>query len=153
MTESISKSTFSMNHYLFRALEKTGLYDKYAPSVFQGWQDMMALHCTTWCESPDLPRSECHAWSSAPIYELSSAILGVNPTADGMSAISVNPRFGWFEQMQGTVPTPLGEVYVAWNKQEDGYHLTVKNPAPDQIALTVMGEVQEEDQKEYIVKE
>jgi len=153
MTESISKSTFSMNHYLFRALEKTGLYDKYAPSVFQGWQDMMALHCTTWCESPDLPRSECHAWSSAPIYELSSAILGVNPTADGMSAISVNPRFNWFEQMQGTVPTPLGEVYVAWNKQEDGYHLTVKNPAPDQIALTVMGEVQEEGQKEYIVKE
>ena len=153
MTEDISKSTFSMNHYLFRALEKTGLYDEFAPSVFQGWYTMMDQHCTTWCESPDLPRSECHAWSSAPIYELSSAILGVNPTEDGLSGISVNPRFHWFDKMQGTVPTPLGEIFVSWSKEEYGYHLTVKNPAPDQITLTVMGQSQAEGEKEYLVKE
>ena len=153
MTEEMNQSTFSMNHYLFRALEKTGLYDKYAPKVFEGWYQMMDLHCTTWCESPELPRSECHAWSSAPIYEMSSAILGVNPAKDGMTAMTVNPRFAWFKEMSGTVPTPYGEISVAWTTEDDGVHLTVKNPAPETIQLTVLGAVQAEAQKEYIVKE
>ena len=137
MTEDISISTFSMNYYLFRALEKTGLYDKYAPKVFEGWHRMLDWHCTTWCENPDNPRSECHGWSSAPIFELSSAILGVYPTANGMTEITVSPRAHWFDTIDGTVPTPHGLVRVSWAKEGDAKRMVVQNPAPDKIRMFV----------------
>ncbi|MBO5789308.1 MAG: hypothetical protein J6R42_05125 [Clostridia bacterium] len=156
MTEPLYRTSFSMNYYLFRALEMTGLYDEFAPLVFEGWKTMLDWHCTTWCENPACPRSECHAWSSTPIFEMSSAILGVYPTADGMTDIRVSPRLGWFDDMQGTVPTPYGLVYVGWTTKEGKKTLTVKNPAPEHIKLTVCLDgkemTQSEAQKTYYIE-
>ncbi len=112
----VEECTFSMNHYLFRALESADRYTEYAPRLFAGWQKMLDLHCTTWCENPDDPRSECHGWSSAPIYELSARVLGVLPTSDGYSSVCIRPDvetlgLTW---AKGTVPTPHGVISVAW---------------------------------------
>ena len=137
MTEPVSRCTFSMNYYLFRALEQTGLYDEYAEGVFAGWQTMMDLHCTTWCENPDNPRSECHGWSAAPIYEMSAVLLGVCPTEDGFAALRIAPRLHRFASMEGTVPTPYGLISVDWHREGEKTVLRVTLPAPEKMACTV----------------
>lgn len=137
MTEPISRSTFSMNHFLFRALEQVGLYDTYAPSIFAKWEKMLAEHCTTWCENPDRPRSECHGWSSAPIFELSARVLGVLPTADGFREAEIRPHTALVDSAEGKVPTPYGLVEVAWKKEQGKVTLTVKNPDPASLTLRV----------------
>ncbi|MBP5209842.1 MAG: hypothetical protein J6125_03165 [Clostridia bacterium] len=147
MTEPVSKCTFSMNHYLFRALERTDLYDEFAPSVFEGWKTMLDWHCTTWCENPDDPRSECHGWSSAPLYEMSAALLGVRPTEDGYRCATVAPRCGWFDEMSGSVPTPYGLILVEWHKEGAKTILSVTNPSPQEIKLTVKAGGKETVQK------
>lgn len=126
----VAVCTFSMNHYMFRALEKADRYH-YASRLFKGWQTMLDLHCTTWCENPDSPRSECHGWSSAPAYELSAMVLGVYPTEDGYASVRIKPYvtdlgLTW---AKGTVPTPYGVIAVAWEKQ-DG-RLSVKITLPE----------------------
>jgi hypothetical protein len=118
----VSVCSFSMNHYMLRALELSDRYDRYAPKQMQGWETMLDWHCTTWCENPDSPRSECHGWSSAPTYEFSAMVLGVNPTANGYKSVRVKPFVNCYglDWADGTVPTPYGNIAVSW-KKEDGY--------------------------------
>ena len=67
---SLIQCTFVQRFYLFRALEMTGLYDR-TEKLWQTWQDFIDLHCTTFPEAPDRPRSDCHGWSALPLYEFS----------------------------------------------------------------------------------
>lgn len=62
--------SFSTSYELFRACEKAGVYELTFDSL-KRWADLLDEHCTTCPETPDYDtRSECHAWSALPIYEL-----------------------------------------------------------------------------------
>ncbi len=135
---TVRPCSFSMSHYMFRALEKAGRY-RYAARQLEGWQKMLDLHCTTWCENPDEPRSECHGWSSAPIYEFSAMVLGVYPTADGYRSVRIKPYVDSYglDFAKGTVPTPAGLISVSWEKKEGELILSVDLPegVPGEIVL------------------
>lgn len=126
--KDISKCSFSMNYYVFRALEKCGMYEK-AETVLADWQKMLDLNCTTWCENPDNPRSECHAWSCAPVYEFSTNTLGVKHTFDDI--ITIKPYIGSLKFAKGVVITRHGEVSVEWEDTEKGFKISID--APDRI--------------------
>lgn len=66
--KSLIPCSFMQRYYLFRALEKTGMYDR-TEALWQDWQDFIDLHCTTFPETPFDPRSDCHAWSALPLWE------------------------------------------------------------------------------------
>ena len=67
---TLIQCTFVQRFYLFRALEKVGLYHR-TEALWQTWQDFIDLHCTTFPEAPNRPRSDCHGWSALPLYEFS----------------------------------------------------------------------------------
>ena len=137
--KNVARCSFSMNYYLFRALEAADRYN-YAPPVFAGWERMLDLHCTTWCENPDTPRSECHAWSSAPTYELSAMALGVYPTSDGYKTVRVRPMVRDFDMdnAKGTVSTPYGVIEVAWEKKDGNFALEISLPSDGIVAEVVL---------------
>ncbi len=132
--ESVRKCSFSMNFYLFRALEKCGCYDKVF-EFFNGWKRMIDMHCTTWCENPDSPRSECHAWSSAPLYEFSANILGVKYSFD--DTIRISPVIGDLDYANGSVPTRFGDVKVSWKKEKDIFGIKIESPESIEKELTL----------------
>ncbi len=135
----IAVPSHSMNHYFFRALEKAERYE-YAPRLFDGWKTMLDNHCTTWCEGPRYPRSECHAWSSAPMYEFSALLLGVYPIENGYSRVRIKPLTSMFDcnKASGTVPTPMGLISVEWRKEAGQFILNVTLPTPDMQAEIVL---------------
>lgn len=135
----VAYCTFSMSHYMFRALEMAGRYDQYARRQLQGWETMLDLHCTTWCENPDDPRSECHGWSSAPIYEFSSMVLGVYPTGNGYKSVRIKPCTDAYDLdwAKGTVPTPYGIISVAWEKKDGMFTLDITLPENSQMTCEV----------------
>ncbi|MBS1567775.1 MAG: alpha-rhamnosidase, partial [Bacteroidetes bacterium] len=57
-------------------------------------------------------KSLCHAWGASPIYLLGKYYLGVTPTTPGYEQYSVTPVLGGLRWMQGSVPTPKGDVSV-----------------------------------------
>ncbi len=136
MNSDVARCAFSMNFYMFRALEKANCY-KYADKIMQGWQNMLDMHCTTWCENPDSPRSECHGWSSAPIYEFSAKILGVTPTADGYKAVNIKPLTSGLSWAKGTVPTPYGVISVSWTKNSGKLIFDAQMPQGVNVPVTV----------------
>lgn len=123
----ISKTSFSMNYYLFRAIEKSGFYNELMPDMFDGWKHMLDLNCTTWCETyPEITRSECHAWSSAPLYEFMSCVLGVQCTYD--DGIVIKPNSLRLTYAKGAVPTVYGNVDVSWEITDGNFRIKIKAP-------------------------
>jgi len=57
-----------------------------------------------------------HAWGAAPAWLLPRHVLGVRPMKAGWSQILIRPNHGTLTHAQGTVPTPLGPVEVAWSR-------------------------------------
>lgn len=123
----LAKSSFSMNYYLFRAFEKCGKIEEiYAH--FDGWKKMLDMHCTSWCEHPNNPRSECHGWSSAPLYEFSANVLGVKVGfTDEIVIAPTVPKH--LEFAKGKVPTRFGVIEVSWTNTGDNFDIKVKAPA------------------------
>jgi hypothetical protein len=122
---TISRASFSMNYYLFRAMEKCGRYD-YAKELLSGWQVMLDNHCTTWCENPGNPRSECHAWSCAPVHEFSSHILGVKHSFE--DEINIVPETMGLDYAKGSVPTRHGIVNIDWKTEGTKFSVRVDSP-------------------------
>lgn len=67
---AITRCTVAMMFYLFRALEKTGLYETYTDRYWDLWRQMIADGCTTCIEGENYARSECHAWGALALYEM-----------------------------------------------------------------------------------
>jgi len=57
-------------------------------------------------------KSLCHAWGASPIYLLGKYFLGVKPTSPGYKDYLIEPNLGGLQWMQGTVPTPNGDIKV-----------------------------------------
>lgn len=125
--ERYAQCSVAMMYYLFRALEKCGLYKK-TEFLWDIWKDMLKNHLTTCAEDPLKSRSDCHAWGALALYELPSVILGVRPAAPGYEKIEINPETGFFSQAEGQVITPKGMVTVSWKKQGEKVIMDVKVP-------------------------
>ena len=63
-------------------------------------------------------KSLCHSWGASPIYLLGRYFLGVEPVKAGYSEFSIQPVLGGLEWMEGTVPTPNGEIGVRMDQQQ-----------------------------------
>ena len=89
------------------------------------WGGMLKLGATSFWEEYDptksgadvyamygrpFGKSLCHAWGSSPIYLLGKYYLGVKPTGPGYKTYQVEPNLGGLKWMEGTVPTPNGEI-------------------------------------------
>lgn len=109
--EKYAQCSVAMAYYLFRALEKAGLYE-WSTQYWNIWKRMLAKGATTCVEDEVGERSECHAWGALMLYELPSVILGVRPAKPGYGAVSVAPHGEMLEWFKGEVITPRGMVYV-----------------------------------------
>ncbi|MCD7955715.1 MAG: hypothetical protein LUG93_08195 [Lachnospiraceae bacterium] len=116
--EKFAQCSVAMALYLFRALEKTGLYGL-TDECWEPWRRMIKNNLTTCVEDDFNGRSDCHAWSALALYELPAVILGVQPSKPGCGEITVRPHAGYLDFAEGDVITPKGMVHVGW-KRVDG---------------------------------
>lgn len=124
--EKFAQCTIATSLYLFRALEKAGLYAE-TNACWDKWRRMVADNCTTCIESPTA-RSECHAWGALALYELPTITLGVRPAAPGYSKVRIAPVAGYMSSAKGTVKTPVGDISVSWRLENGQMRLSYKAP-------------------------
>jgi hypothetical protein len=110
---SLTQATYYFQFYLFRALVKAGLGDEYLPRL-QPWRDMLALGLTTWAEKPEPTRSDSHAWTSHPNYDLLTTVAGVTPSRPGFATVRVAPHLASLTSVSADVATPRGVVQVRY---------------------------------------
>ena len=124
--ENYAQCSVAMAFYLFRALEKTGLY-AYTDEYWNIWRNMLEKEVTTCVEDAVGERSDCHAWGSLILYELPAIVLGVRPAKPGYGAVTIRPQTGYLTWAQGCVPTPKGDIRVRW-KKEESLHMEYEVP-------------------------
>lgn len=124
---NVLKCSFSMAFYLFRALEKAGLYEKTA-DLLEQWIGLLSLQLTTLPETPTEPRSDCHAWSALPLYEFTHCLLGVQSTQPGWRELRIEPHTLDVREMSGELATPAGVVSIAWRRTDTTFTLSGKVP-------------------------
>ena len=113
--DSMVSCSLPITFYQFRALEKEGLYE-HATKIFERWSVMLGKNLTT-CTEHDFKnqqRSDCHAWSAVPLYELTSAVLGVSPASPGYGSVRFSPQPMHLNWAKGQVITPKGMIKVSW---------------------------------------
>lgn len=135
---SLLQCSYSMSFYLFRAMEKAGVYDE-IPGKWKPWQDMMDLHVTTWLEDGVNQRSDCHGWSAVPIYDLTAMALGIRPEKPGYEAICIRPGALELGSMEATVATVRGPVSVSRKvkKEGSGYAVSLGVVLPEPIPVNI----------------
>ena len=87
----------------------TSFWEKYNP------QEQGAQHYAMY--NRPYGKSLCHAWGASPIYLLGKYYLGVQPVKEGYKEFSITPVLGGLRWMEGSVPTPQGDIYVYMDKK------------------------------------
>lgn len=88
----------------------TSFWEKYNPG------DKGAQHLAMY--GRPYGKSLCHAWGASPIYLIGRYYLGVEPVKPGYEEFSITPDLGGLKWMEGTVPTPEGEIKLYVNEKE-----------------------------------
>ncbi|MDD3108392.1 MAG: alpha-L-rhamnosidase C-terminal domain-containing protein, partial [Alistipes sp.] len=114
---TLTQTTFYYKFYLIRAMKKVGLADEYL-NMLAPWQQMVEVGLSTFSETPEPTRSDCHAWSASPNYDLLSTVCGVEPASPGFRSVVVAPHLGHLHHIQGVVPHPLGLIEVKLDREE-----------------------------------
>ena len=108
---TLIKSTYYFSFYLFEALQKAGLGDRYIEQL-EPWKRMLRMGFTSTPENPEPTRSDSHAWAAHPNYGLLATVLGVRPASAGFRTVRVAPALGPLQRAEGRVPHPLGDIDV-----------------------------------------
>ena len=83
---------------------------------------------TTWAESPEPTRSDSHAWSAHPNYDLLSIVAGIRPKTAGFETVVIEPHLGALKHLSVTMPIPNGMVEVEYHRVANGVGASVKLP-------------------------
>jgi len=112
---SLIQTTYYYRFYLFQALKKTGLEDAFFKEL-KPWYHMLDLGLTTFAEQPEPTRSDCHGWSSSPLYEYLTMVAGINPAEPGFNRVNIAPHPGMLTDIEASMPSPKGKIELTWKK-------------------------------------
>lgn len=125
--KTLIQATTYFRFYLLRAMKTAGLGDRYLDGLGQ-WRDMLARGLTTFAEKPDPTRSDCHAWSASPVYELLATVAGIEPASPGFATVRIAPHLGHLKRVAATVPHPRGEIIVDLRRDDLGLNAVITLP-------------------------
>jgi hypothetical protein len=120
-------ATYYFRFYLARALEHAGMGDQYL-KLLDPWRDMVSLGLSTWAESPEPTRSDCHAWSAHPNFDLLRIVAGIRSKDPGFSTVRLEPHLGVLRYVEAGLPTPKGMIEVKYRRAGEGLDAEVKLP-------------------------
>lgn len=124
-------------HYLFEAIYKSGLRDKYTLKLLEDWKDK-ALECTKGLvegfvkPEPTYSFDHSHAWGGTPLYSLPKALLGFEINRAGFNEITLSPSLLGLNNVKIELPTPYGNIVCEMKKGED---IVLRHP--DEITVHI----------------
>ena len=123
----MTTATYYFRFYLARAAEHAGMGDQYL-NLLGPWKQMLDLGLTTWAESPEPTRSDSHAWSAHPNYDLLTMVAGIRPETAEFKSVTIEPHLGNLKHVSAAMPVPKGEVRVEYMRAERGVEVKISLP-------------------------
>lgn len=117
---SLARASYHFMHYLFESYRLLG--EGGAIIERMGWwhERMVKQGLKTPLERLEPSRSDCHAWSSHPLYHYFATMLGIRPGAVGFQSVTISPLLGSLEWAEGSLVHPGGGVISASVRRKAG---------------------------------
>jgi hypothetical protein len=121
-------------YWVFLAIEHAGLFERHGMSQIRRWKIVPETQSfrEMWNDG-DLS----HGWCSSPLVQMSARVLGVTAGSPGFKTIAIRPVLCDLTWAKGTVPTPQGDVAVAWVRGDGCLQLDVTIPAGAEADVVV----------------
>ncbi|MFL5729417.1 MAG: alpha-L-rhamnosidase C-terminal domain-containing protein [Cytophagaceae bacterium] len=116
---TLSPCSLYFSYYLNYAATMAGLGDQYLDLLFP-WKEQLSRGMSTWAESPEPARSDCHAWGSSPNVEAYRTILGISSDAGAFHIVKISPNLGKLKIASGSMPHPQGKISVSYKFNKAG---------------------------------
>jgi len=121
-------SSFYFRYYLARALDHAGMADLYTKTLGD-WRGFLKMGFTTWPEQPGNTRSDSHAWTAHPTYDLLALVAGVEPASSGFKTVRIAPHLGDLTHLEASYPHELGLIHMKYEVSGGGLHAELELPA------------------------
>jgi hypothetical protein len=125
---AMSPATYYFRFYLARAVQHAGMGDRYI-ALLQPWRDMVALGLSTWAEQPEPTRSDSHAWSAHPNFDLLTIVAGIRPASAEFRTVTIEPNLGALKHLAALMAHPNGAIKVEYTKKVAGVDAMAILPA------------------------
>ena len=125
--DGVLSASYYFRFYLARALDHAGMADDYLNSL-DPWRKLLPLHFSTWPEIPGDTRSDSHAWSAHPIYDLLTLVAGIEPASPGFATVRIAPHLGALNSLTASFPHPEGAIAVEYHRQGSGLDASHHSP-------------------------
>ena len=122
-----SPASIYFRFYVARALDHAGVADLYLDSLGP-WRSMLDLGLTTWAETAEPTRSDDHAWSAHPNYDLLTLVAGIRPASPGFRTVLVEPHLAGLSVLNARMPHPDGEIVASYRKTDAGWEFDISLP-------------------------
>jgi hypothetical protein len=114
--EHLTPASYYFRFYLARALEHAGLGNLYLSSLGP-WRELLPMGFSTWPEVPGDSRSDSHAWSAHPTYDLLTIVGGIHPGSPGFRTVRISPELGDLKKLTIRYPHPRGEIVAHYERE------------------------------------
>lgn len=131
------RCTFYFQYYTHLAKAAVEGPDFEYLNELKAWTEMIEQGLTTFAETPEPTRSDCHAWSAHPILGFFQIVAGVTSTSPGWRTVRIAPQPGSLRRFEAKIAHLDGELEVSL---EDG-RLNIDTPVPARVEWK--GKVQE----------
>lgn len=137
--ESLTQISEYFRFYLIQAMDHLGRGDLY-PEQLKVWAAYLDQGFTTFPEKPGRTRSDCHAWSASPNYDLLATLAGIRPGSPGYKTVKVRPAYTDFDWTAEAVH-PSGMIKVKFNQSSRDLFYQVTLPPGTSGQLEAEGQV------------
>jgi len=134
----MAHASYFFQFYITRALDHAGMGDLYLRTL-SPWRHMLEQGLTTTPEYPDPSRSDTHAWSAHPAYDLPTMIAGIRPASAGFATVHIEPHLGDLEWVEASMPHPAGMIRVSYRRTGESVKATIELPPGISGVLTWKG--------------
>ncbi len=136
---SLTQVSEYFRFYLIQAMQQIGRGDLY-PQQLKIWAAYLDQGFTTFPERPGETRSDCHAWSASPNYDLLATLAGIRPGSPGYKTVKVRPAYTEFDWTAEAVH-PDGMIKVKFNQSSRDLFYQVTLPPGISGQLEAEGQV------------
>lgn len=137
----LHRASYFFLHYLLEAYRLLNLDDLIHVQLRRWHIEMVEIGLKTPLEGLEPSRSDCHAWSSHPLYHYFATVLGIRPLEPEFARVEITPHLGDLTRAEGVLIHPQGETRVAFRRETDGWHCEIHLPNRVRGVLRLDGQV------------
>jgi hypothetical protein len=117
--QDLIQASIYFRFYLNRALLMSGMGDRYL-TMLSPWNNMLAMGMTTFGETDEDPRSDCHGWSASPCFDFLNIVAGIQSVSPGFKKVLIEPNLGHLNKISASIPHPDGMLEISLIKNKKG---------------------------------